>query len=329
MQMTEEFQAELVDLINADDPQEVVSITTTSAGLNAVAQAIDWHPGDNVAFCEIEFPSNAYPWMSLACDGVETRLVTAVNGGLTLSALQEVIDEHTRVVAASAIQFFSGHRTDLTAIGQFCQQRGILFVVDAIQAIGHMHIDVAAMGIDALACGGQKSIMAAPGSGFLYVRNDVAETMQPRFIGGNATEDFLHWLAYDLTPRPGAQRFQMGTQNIAGMFGVLESVRLLKELGIDNIDHHTTHLTAVARITLTNLDYELITPSTDNGPITTFKTGLDESATDALVTYLQDNQITVVKHLDAAGTPHIRLAFHCFNTEAEIAQFAQVMGSRP
>jgi selenocysteine lyase/cysteine desulfurase len=325
MAMMEGLYQSLVKLLNADSPEEIAPITTTSAGINAVAQAIPWEAGDNLAFCEWEFPSNAYPWISLERDGVEARRVTAVDGGLTLSELEKVVDGNTRLVAASAVQFFSGHRTDLQAIGDFCREREILFVVDAIQAIGHMPIDVAAMGIDVLASGGQKSLLAAPGIGFLYVRADVAEMMRPRLIGPNATRDFLHWLDYDMTPLPAARRFMAGSPNMVGMFGLLESVKLLQELGVAAIEEHTVSLSRQARERLADLGYDVITPAEALGPIVTFKTGLDEAETDALVAYLDGRQIAVVKHLDPDGAPHIRLSFHAFNTADEVERLAQVL----
>ncbi|GIV81143.1 MAG: hypothetical protein KatS3mg051_0497 [Anaerolineae bacterium] len=70
------FAQEMASLINAESPDEIVGITATSNGLNAVAQAIDWQPGDNIVLADVEFPSNVYPWMALEARGVETRLVT-------------------------------------------------------------------------------------------------------------------------------------------------------------------------------------------------------------------------------------------------------------
>ena len=229
--------------INAASPTEIVPTTSTSAALNAVAQAIDWRPSDNILFCDVEFPANAYPWMSMTRDGVATRCVPAADGGLTLARVEEACDERTRAVAVSAVQFFTGHRTDLAAIGRFCHENGLLFIVDAIQAIGHIPIDVQAMHIDVLATGGQKSLLALPGVGFLYVREAVAETMRPRLIHSNATAEYLLWLAYDLTPLPGAARFMSGTPNVPGILGIVSSLELIAELGIVNIDAHTTALT--------------------------------------------------------------------------------------
>ena len=110
-----EIQASLADYINAASPSEIVFSTTTSAALNAVAQAIDWRVGDNIILCDQEFPANAYPWMSLQRDGVETRLVPATDGGLPLASVEAFADARTRAIAVSADQFLSGHRTDLHA----------------------------------------------------------------------------------------------------------------------------------------------------------------------------------------------------------------------
>ncbi len=326
MAMYTTFQKELARYVNAELPQEIVPITTTGSALNAIAQSIQWQEGDNLIFCEYEFPANAYPWMSLERDGVQTRCVPAINGGLTLAGIASAVDERTRMVAVSAVQFFTGHRTDLAAIGRFCSERDLIFVVDAIQAIGHMPFDVQALGIDVLASGGQKSLLATPGTGFMYVRDSVAETLRPRTIAANATRDYLHWLSYDLTPLPGAQRFASGTPNLVGMFSVVESLSLLRELGVENIDQHVTALSRYAHERLTDRGYKVITPADRLGPIVTFRTGVDNEATDGLVKFLADHNISIVKHLDAHGTPHIRLSFHCYNITEEVDQFMDVLG---
>jgi cysteine desulfurase / selenocysteine lyase len=309
--------------LHAAAPEEVVPVASTYSALAAVATAIPWQQGDNVIFCDIEFPSNAFPWMTLPAPGVEARRVAAEGGGLTVKALLPYVDEKTRVIAASAIQFFTGHRTNLAAIGAFCRERGILFVVDAIQAIGHMVIDVEEMKIDVLASGGQKSLLSLPGAGLLYVRAEAAETLTPRPIGPNATRDYIHWLGYDLTPLPGAQRFGSGTPNVPGLFALEASLSLLEELGVANIDRHTTMLSAAAIAMLERLGYEVITPP-GHGPIVTFCPQLDDAATDRAIAELAERAIFISKRWDATRTPYLRLSFHAYNTFAELQRFEDV-----
>lgn len=319
------LQEQTAVLIGAHNPEEIVPITTTSMGLNMVAQAICWQPGDEILFCDLEFPSNAYPWMSLARDGVTVKQVPAQNGGATLEAIRPYVTEHTRLIAVSAIQFFSGHRTNLMEIGQFCHQHNILFAVDAIQAIGHMPINVQTMHIDILATGGQKSLLALPGTGFLYVRQAVAKQMQPRIIGSNATQNYLHWLHYDLTPANSALRFNSGTYNVPGIIAMHESITLLQELGITNIDQHTTSLTHHASAMLTRMGYEVITPQNACGPITTFRLQQTQEEANALIVALSQRHIAAVKHLDALGSPYLRISFHCYNTVEEVDQFGKIL----
>ncbi len=333
------FSATTGQLINAEHLHEVVGIQSTSAGINAIAQAISWEPGDNLIFCDVEFPSNAYPWMVLERRGVECRIAPALNGGASVAAFEDYVDERTRLIAVSAVQYLTGHRADLAALGAFCRERGILFVVDAIQAAGHMPIDVQAMQIDILAAGGQKSLMGPPGQGFLYVRDEIAATMLPTIIGPNATEDWIHWAKYDLTPRQGAFRFMMGTPNVAGMAGLIASVRFLCDLGLDHIDDWTRYLSQLALDTLSAQGYTPITPTdpAQVGPITTFRIGNpdpdDPASVEhanqralALMQHLTDHDVRVTKHWDRNRVPHLRISTHCYNTEEDIIHVGDLLG---
>lgn len=332
------FAQTMAKLINAEHLHEITGIQSTSTGLNAVAQAIPWEPGDNLVFCDVEFPSNAYPWMALEQRGIECRIAPALDGGASVAAFEPFVDDRTRVIAASAVQYFTGHRTDLTKLGAFCHARGILFVVDAIQSAGHIPIDVQAMHIDVLASGGQKSLMGSPGQGFLYVRDSAAETMRPRTIGPNSTRDWLHWAKYDLTPERGALRFAMGTPNVSGMAALIASVDFLCGLGIAHIDTWTNHLSQIAIETISARGYTFVTPAdpTRFGPIVTFRLG-EPDPTDAadveqanqraidLLDHLTQHNVRVTKHWDQNRVPHLRISSHCYNTEADIYHISSLI----
>lgn len=319
------FSVELAAYIHAEHPHEVVPLTSTSGGMNRLAKSIDWSPGDNVVMCDVEFPSNVYPFMALADQGVALRMVPADHGGLSVAALEQGVDDRTRAVVVSHVQFLSGHRADLAALGAFCRQRGILFIVDAIQSAGHIPIDVQAQQIDVLLAGGHKSLVGAPGAGLLYVREAAAERMLFASVGSNAVEGWEHWLHYDPTPRRAALRFMMGTPSIIDMAALLASTGFLCSLGVANIDAWTSHLAAVAFEDLSAHGYDVITPSDAalRGPIVTFRVAGDtmERAKEVASTYgsaLKAANVRVTRHLDGAGWPHIRVSVHCFNTEDEV-----------
>ncbi len=328
------FMVEIARHINAADPREVVGVPSTSAGLNTVAPSIDWQPGDVILLADQEFPSNVYPWMALHRLGVEIQMIPAEHGGLTLDALARHMTPRTRLVAVSAVQFLSGHRADLSALGTYCRERGVLFAVDAIQAAGHMPIDVQAMNIDILSAGGQKSLMGPPGQGFLYVRGDLAERMTPSLLGPVSVADWEHWLVYKTTPGEAAQRFMMGTVNIPGMVGLVESVRYLRRIGMEKIDAWTCHLTEVALDDLQGRGYTAITPSdpAQHGPITTIRLGEPDQPKEAdlfaaqMMAKLNAAGVRVTKHWDAAGMPHLRISTHCYNTEEEVCRVGEILG---
>src|SRR6185295_17139460 len=123
-------------LVNART-HEIAFMRNTSDGLSAVANGIDWRAGDNVVTCNVEFPSNIYPWMRLSEErGITMKFAEERNGRVDTEELLSKIDEGTRAVAISWVQFSSGFRSDLARIGKFCREREIFLVVDAIQGLG-------------------------------------------------------------------------------------------------------------------------------------------------------------------------------------------------
>ena len=118
----------LGQLINAS-PQDIAFVQNTAEGISIAAHAIPFQPGDNVIFCDMEYPANVYPWMNLERGGVEARIVPNREGGLALDDLEASIDQRTKAVAVSSVEFITGFRTDLKGIGELCRARGIYFVV--------------------------------------------------------------------------------------------------------------------------------------------------------------------------------------------------------
>jgi selenocysteine lyase/cysteine desulfurase len=128
-----------------------------------------------------------------------------------------------------------------------------------------------------------------------------------------------------MTPLPGAGRFHPGSLNIAGMFGVMACIGLFNELTPQAIDQHTSHLVDVAIDGLSEAGYGVITPRDAHGPIVTFASGKSDDLTDAMVAYLDERKVNIVKHLAANGDPHLRLSFHCYNKVEEFEHFLAIM----
>jgi cysteine desulfurase/selenocysteine lyase len=231
----------------------------TSTGLSIAANGLDWRSGDNVVLPEREFPSNYYPWMNLAHRGVQMRTVSAPAGHASVDDLADAIDERTRVVAVSAVQFSNGHRYDLDAIGHLCRERGVLFVVDGTQAVGALAIDVERSGIDVLAVSSHKWMLGPAGIGFVHVSDRGLDRIRPDIVGWLSVRDPFAF-DYRLDLLPSAERYEPGTDNVIGAIGLAAAVSLFLERGIEQVERDVLDLTDVLCDRLRAGGREIVSP---------------------------------------------------------------------
>jgi selenocysteine lyase/cysteine desulfurase len=225
-------------LVNAK-PREIAFMPNTSTGVSAVANGIDWKEGDNVVTCSSEFPANIYPWMRLRHEhGVELRMVEERNGRIDTEELLALVDERTRVVTISWVQFASGFRADLERIGSFCRARGVIFFVDAIQALGGLQLDVERDRVDAFAADAHKYLLGPEGVALLYVSDRIIDRVRPTVVGWTSVKNYEDYLDYNLDYRDGAARFECGTLNTAGIYGLRAAIELFLESGPARIEEY-------------------------------------------------------------------------------------------
>lgn len=221
-------------LINAD-ADEIAFAANTTTGIGLVAEGFPWRPGDNVVTAAEEYPSNLYPWMNLADRGVETRRVPTRGGRIELDDLAAAMDDRTRLLTISHVEFASGFRNDLDAIGALCRERGAAFFVDAIQGLGPLRIDVARAPIDFLAADGHKWLLGPEGAGFLYVRRDWLDRLRTILVGSHSVVGGFDYSKVEFNLKPNASRWEGGSLNMAGLHGLRGSLELLEELGWDAV----------------------------------------------------------------------------------------------
>jgi selenocysteine lyase/cysteine desulfurase len=319
--LSDELREGLAQLVNAA-PTEIAFAQNTSEGLNIVANALPLQPGDNVVFCDMEFPSNVYPWMNLERRGIEARCIPHDGGGLTVSALDAHADSRTRVVAVSAVEFLTGFKSDLAALGSWCRERGAYFVVDGIQALGVLPIDVRACQIDFLACGGPKWLMGPAGQGFIYVSRACMDGLRPPFAGCISVAGWEDWRDYDLTFLPDASRFELGCGNLVGRVGLLAAVRFLLDIGIEAIERWTLHLTDLLTQDLLQRGYDLVSslePRRRSAIVSFRVPGKVDQAFERLIAA----NVVISRREDL-----IRVSPHCYNTEKEVLRVGETLGER-
>ena len=306
------------NLINARGGQEIAFVPNTTSGLALVANGLDFRRGDNVIITNVEYPANRYPWENLARSrGVELLEVRQVpDGRIDVEDVTEAINDRTRVVAISHVQYSTGHRLDLKPISRQVHEVGGYLCVDAIQSVGVLPVDVQAMGIDFLAADGHKWMLGPEGCGIFYCREDLAPLLRPNVVGWMNMVDANNYGDYRFELLPDARRFEPGTYNIPGIMALGASLDLILATGIDEIWSRVDALTSRLCDGLTAKGYRVFSP---RGPhersgIVTFTSANDNKPSHAqIVNELQRQEIIIVLR-----EGRLRASPHFYNTPQQI-----------
>ncbi len=302
----------LAALIGAE-PGEVATVKNTPEALSLVAAGLRWRPGDRVVTSDQEFPANIYPWRNLAERGVELHLVPSHEGRVPLEAVVDAIDDRTRLVALSWIEFSTGYRNDLQAIAAACRQRGTLLAVDAIQGIGAIRMDVRELGIDFLGFSSHKWLLGPLGVGWFYCRRELLDRLDLVMVGQGSVDQGSSWLDYDRELWPDARRFETGAPNALGLAGLEASLDLFDEIGTVGVEDRIKRLSDRLAAGLEERGYRL---GVRRGP----------SDWSGVVTFTSERHTPAEIHarLDDGGVStavregRVRVSPHFYNTPEEI-----------
>jgi cysteine desulfurase / selenocysteine lyase len=252
----ESVRGDVARLINgqADD---IAFTQNTAQGISLIANGLDWAHGDNVVLPALEFPSNYFPWQTLANDGVEIRHVPAPDGNAKIDDVLSAIDGRTRVVSISAVQYSTGYRYQLERLGEHCQRGGTLLVVDGTQSLGALSFDVAETGADVLAVSDHKWLLGPLGAGFTYLSPRAREQVAPSVVGWLTVREPFSF-DYRLDYPDSADRYESGTENIVGTLGLGAAVRLFLHLTPQWVEQRVLGLTDQLAEGLTSRGYEIL-----------------------------------------------------------------------
>ncbi len=225
-------------LINAD-PGEIAIVKNTSEGIATVALGLDWKPGDRIVAFHEEFPANYYIWKKLEqWKGVQVQWLSCFD---PIERIAEAA-RGAKLLAISYVQYLSGHKVDLEAIGRICRQERVFFFVDAIQGMGAFPIDVKRMNIQALAADGHKWMLGPEGNGVLYIEQEWQDRVEPIEFGWTTVAGYVDYASRDMALRRDAGRYECGTLNTIGCFGLRAGIELLLEVGVEAVGRQVTFL---------------------------------------------------------------------------------------
>jgi selenocysteine lyase/cysteine desulfurase len=314
----EQVRALAARLLNAETT-DVAFVKNTTEGIGIVAEGLDWRPGDNVVSCADEYPSNLYPWMNLASRGVELRQVPSRDGRVLVDDLAAAMDGRTRLLTLSFVEYASGFRNDLDAIGALCRGRGVLFFVDAIQGLGVLPLDVRRTPVDFLSADGHKWLLGPEGAGIFYIRRDLVERLHPVGVGWNSVSDSFDFARVELRLKPHAGRWEGGSLNTGGVLALGASLELLLNLGVDRIAARVLELTdeLCARASAAGLEVYSSRRAEERSGIVSLRLPGDVKAA---ARRCRDHGIVVTHR---AG--RLRVSPHCYNTADELARLVELL----
>ena len=306
-------------------PDEVAIVGPTSLALSLVAAGLKFRKGDNILIYHDDYPSNVYPWMALAEQGVKVRLLNTRGLGIlrTIDVMGQV-DEDTKLVALASNHFISGYRLEHDAIGKYLRERGILFCLDAIQTLGAFPTTVE--NVDFLAADAHKWLLGPCGAGLLYVKKDLQTSLNPPIYGWHNVRNPNFVAQEKIEFRSGAAKFEAGTHNLIGLVGLLAALELTQEIGVDNIARELLRKRAWLVPALQAKGYAVLNaePKAENasGITSFFLPGQDLTAQHQK---LAEAGVNTSLRTDRKGQKYIRLSPHFYNTDAELQRVLELL----
>ena len=314
-------RAQFAELVGAD-AAEIALMPNTTYGLNLAARALPLRPGTILTF-DGEFPSCVYPFQALGSRGVNLELIPRQHGLPDEDALVAAIARPEVVaVVISWVQFATGYVADLERIGAACRARGVFFIVDGIQGCGVRPIDLHALPIDIFASGAQKWQLSPWGTGFVYVRRDLVQAIDPIDVGWacmKSSTDYTRLTEYDYDFFDDARRFEVVTLAYQDFAVANASTRVLLDIGVEAVAAHITSLgTRIVEWAQSRPDVRLVTPA-------------DPARRAGVISFASESLAAMAARLTTAQITHtvregaVRLSPHCYNTVAEIERVLEVL----
>ena len=307
-----ETRAALARLLGAK-PGQIAFTKNTTEGLNIAAHAFELRAGDNIVLTDLEHPANVWVWKHWEAKGVEILYARSRDGRLPLDAFVEKMDAGTRVVSTAYVTYGNGYRVNLPELGRACRSRGIRLVADGVQAAGILAAPLNTLGADLIAIGGHKGLFGLTGSGIVYCREELVDTIRTPFVKAPAAPAIVRAhvnTQFDYVRT--AHRFEGGNPNFLGVRVLRAGAELLESIGLARIEERVRGLTASCLRMLKSAGLETTTPQDWEERAQIVNVLVADAA--GVMERLREKHRVVVNVKDGA----IRLSMSFFNNEADL-----------
>ena len=313
---------------------EVIFTKNTTEAINLVANSLEFKKGDSIIVSNIEHHSNFLPWLNLKKAGINLKVIkTDKYGVIDLADVEKAVDNTTKLITTTHISNSIGSCQPIYDIGNIAEENDILYLVDAAQSAGHLKFDVKETKADFVSFPGHKGLLGPVGTGFLYSKSEVMDKLKPVNVGGGTVSKVTE---EDFTLEPAPGRFEGGTQNIVGVIGLGAAVNYVENIGIENIEKHSTKLTKYMFDKINSIDNTICygNPENIHGIVAFNVEGMNSHDVAKILDELKDVcvrsgyhcAIPAIKHIGAdtlGGT--VRASVHYYNTKEEIDILAETV----
>jgi selenocysteine lyase/cysteine desulfurase len=320
-QRTERVRAKFARLLNAE-PSEIAIVPSASAGINAVASAIDFGGARNrVLVSNFEFPTSGQIWHAQEQRGARVEHIAEdARGCIPLEHFERALDDRTAIVAISDVCYRTGARLDVAGVVRIAHAHGALVILDCFQSAGVQHLDVRELGVDFVVGGTQKYLLGSSGLAFLYADAERTAELVPSVSGWHAQANQGEMDIFHNLPAPDARRFQQGTPAMPCLYTGEAGLDLILELGTREIEAYVRELSGRCLDRLKAASIAVATPRDDDlrGPMI----ALPSLDAPGLVARLDEANIVT-----SSRDGNVRVMFHAYNNDADVERLIEVLAA--
>jgi cysteine desulfurase/selenocysteine lyase len=316
------LKTSLAHLVGAP-AEDIILGNSASYGLHLLRNGMTWNAGDEILALQGDFPATIYPWLGLRDSGVRVRLLSPRGNSLTADELAREIMPSTRLVCISWVNPFNGSVLELSAIGQLCRDRGIVFALNGSQGVGALQINVEREPIDVIVSCGYKWLCGPYGTGFCWIKPELRNRLRPAQtywlpqVWGQS-----HLTDYIMKKDIGAAAFDVFcTANFLNFMPWLASIDYLLGVGIATIEEHNRALVEKLVSKIDKNKFCLVSPSDARSAIVVISHVRRERNSE-IHTSLAQAGIDI-----ALRDGNLRFSLHLYNTLDEVIRTVTTLNS--
>ena len=304
-------------------PEDIAVGSSATELLASLAWAVDVNPGSNIVSTEVVFPSTIYPWTRVVKDSrSEIRLAKGKDGYIQPDDVIALIDDQTKVVCLSHVEFGSGQRYDLKKFADAAHAVNALLIADATQSAGMLPIDVQDSGVDVLVCAAYKWLCGPFGVAVMYIAPELQSELYPGLLGWRSHADMWDLRANRLRLPDTAKRFEFSTLAYGSVIGLTQSIQYLLQVGIENIFAYTTDLASMLIKGLSERGIEIMSPQADDERTAIVAARFPGKGSAEVAGYLNANNVVVSQRGE-----YVRFSPHLYNEPEDISKTLELIDS--